>query len=199
MVVGRWSRDRLSPTPRTQRHFLGSSAGLAPGVPPPQVLLPLFDFPLPVPEPPPCSPNTHTSPSELILTCLPVQEPRGRAGTPAGLGTRASGEGEAGRDRQLGVLRSGTRAQGLGQVHPAAASRLSGGWGDHLLHAEAQEDRLSRVVGADGSPDGGRGEARRTCALGGHRSVQGHSRSTQPNRGGRCQPDGPDTDARVAC
>ena len=52
---------RPHPHPSTQRHFLGSSAGLAPGVAPPQVLLPLFDFPLPAPEPPP-APQTHTLP-----------------------------------------------------------------------------------------------------------------------------------------
>lgn len=44
----------------------------------------------------------------------------------------------------------------------------------HLSYLEAREENgLSKVVEADGSPDGGRGEARRTCP-GRHRSVWGH-------------------------
>lgn len=37
--------------------------------------------------------------------------------------------------------------------------------GGYVYHLEAQEDRLSGVMGADSSPDGGRGDVRMTCAL----------------------------------
>lgn len=127
----------------------------------PQVLLPLFDFPLPAPEPPPLLPQyTHTSPSELMLTCLPVQEPSERAGPQLALDKRSS----AGRDEASRCSHLQEESVEVGTGWANAASRLSGA-GSHLSWLGARKDRLSGVVGVDSSPDGGRGEARNTCTL----------------------------------
>lgn len=115
----------------------------------------ISDFLSPNPLPTPQSPNTHTSPSELILTSLPVQEPKVGVGTPAGTGHPG---GQVERDWQLRVLPSGKRAWGLGRVFlvlPAGSSRGGVGEGTPVLPGGLEGDGLSRAVEADGSPDGG--------------------------------------------
>lgn len=84
----------------------------------------ISDFLSPNPLPTPQSPNTQTSPSELILTSLLVQEPKVGAGTPAGAGHPG---GRVERDWQLCVLPSGKRAWGLGRVFLVLPAGSSGG------------------------------------------------------------------------
>lgn len=132
-------------SPRTRGHFLGS-AGLAPGVPPPQVMQLLFAYFL---SPTPLPKQTHFPfRTDSDLPSCPGAQPEGRPWM--GRQWRGGGGEALG---QLGVLPRGTRAWGSGQVHPTAVLRLWVG-GGHLSHLEAREDRLSRVVGAEGSPAG---------------------------------------------
>lgn len=137
----------------------------------------ISDFLSPNPLPTPESPNTHTSSSELILTSLPVQEPRVGTGTPAGAG-HPGGRMERARWRGTGssvCSQVGGEHGGWDGFTRCCQQALVGvGWeeGSPVLPGG-----LSRVVEADGSPDGGTGEAGRTCP-GQHRSVRGHPWST---------------------